>query len=620
MVHLSVSIAVFAAAVQAQELYITKNGTSTRPKCTHAVSSLNYQFQPFSYTLNETVRYATSVPSPTKTKAYAPAYTKAVKKLTTSLSTSTWGDWLPGQTAISATDTNDPYGQAAWSSMWLEADLQNYTTTGLFSTTVSPTAVPSSELVLPPRDYFGPTDCYDFPNDFILGVAGSAAQIEGAIGLEGRSPSLLEKFGGNGEPNDFVTNENYFLYKQDIQRLAAMGVEYYSFSIPWSRILPFVLPGTPVNQKGIDHYNDLIDTILDAGMHPIVTMLHFDSPLMFVADDNITAHPVIGNANAGYQNETFVDAFVNYGKILLTHFADRVPIWVTFNEPLLYAFNFQGVDNVIHAHSQVYHFYHDQLKGTGKMGLKFNDNFGVPKDPKNASHVEAANRFQEMQLGFFANPIYLGKQYPDSILNTLPGARKLNATELAYMNNTADFFGIDAYTATVVSPADEGFDACASNNSSSNSLFPYCVNQETTNVYGWNIGYRSASYVYITPTYLREFLSNIYNTWKHPVFLSEFGFPVYGESTKELPDQLFDSPRSQYYLSFMSEVLKSIYEDGVHVMGALAWSFVDNWEFGDYSQQFGIQKVNRTTQERYYKKSFFDLVDFVKTRQSSRRN
>ncbi|KAJ5771579.1 hypothetical protein N7520_002108 [Penicillium odoratum] len=461
------------------------------------------------------------------------------------------------------------------------------TTTGLFSTTVQPTPVPTSELVLPPTDYFGPTDCYDFPDEFIFGVAGSAAQIEGAIALDGRSPSLLEKLITGDKPRDYVTNENYFLYKQDIQRVAAMGVEYYSFTIPWTRILPFVLPGTPVNKQAIDHYNDLISTVLDAGMQPVVTMLHFDSPLIFV----------------------------NYGKVLLTHFSDRVPIWVTFNEPLLYAFNFQGVDNVVHAHAQVYHFYHDELKGTGKMGLKFNDNFGVPKDPKNASHVQAANRFQEMQLGFFADPIYLGKQYPDSVLNTLPGARRLNDTELTYINKTADFFGIDAYTATVVSPADEGIAACASNPSSSNSLFPYCVNQETTNRYGWNIGYRSASYVYITPTYLREFLFNIYNVWKHPIILSEFGFPVYNESTKDLPDQLFDSPRSQYYLSFMSEVLKSIYEDGVEVIGALAWSFADNWEFGDYSQQFGMQVVNRTTQKRSYKKSFFDLVDFVKTRQ-----
>lgn len=561
-----------------------------------------------------TFRYATSIPSPTTTRTYAPGYTEAVKLLTAPPSTTTWGNWLPGETAVSATDTEDPYGQAAWSSMWLQADLQNYTTTGIYSTTVSPTPVPSSELVLPPRDYYGPTDCYDLPKDFVFGVAGSAVQIEGAIALQGRSPSLLEKMIPDSEPQDYVTGENYFLYKQDIERLAAMGVEYYTFSIPWTRILPFALPGTPVNQEAIDHYDDLINTVLDAGMQPVVEMLHFDSPLLFIAGGDLTARPDIGYNNAGYQNETFVDAFVNYGKILLAHYADRVPIWVTFNEPLLYSFSFQGVDNVIHAHAQVYHFYHDELKGQGKMGIKFNDNFGVPKDPNNASHVDAADRFQEMQLGIFANPIFLGKQYPDSVLETLPGAKPLTESQLAYINHTADFFGIDPYTATVVSPADEGISTCATNTSASNLLFPYCVNQEARNIYGWNIGYHSHSYVYSTPTYLREYLFYLWNTFRHPVLVSEFGFPVFDEADKDLPSQLFDSPRSTYYLSFMSEVLKSIYEDGVHVMGAVAWSFMDNWEFGDYEAHFGIQAVNRTTQERFYKKSFFDLVDFVKAR------
>ena len=122
----------------------------------------------------------------------------------------------------------------------------------------------------------------------MFGVAGSAAQIEGAVALEGRSPSLQEKLITGNRPRDYVTNENYYYYKQDIQRLAAMGVDYYSFTIPWTRILPFALPGTPINQQAIDHYNDLIDTILDAGMKPVVTMLHFDSPLLFVASDNIS--------------------------------------------------------------------------------------------------------------------------------------------------------------------------------------------------------------------------------------------------------------------------------------------------------------------------------------------
>jgi hypothetical protein len=50
----------------------------------------------------------------------------------------------------------------------------------MYSTTVSPTPVPTSELVLPPSDPFVPQDCYTFPEDFVMGVAGSAIQIEGA--------------------------------------------------------------------------------------------------------------------------------------------------------------------------------------------------------------------------------------------------------------------------------------------------------------------------------------------------------------------------------------------------------------------------------------------------------
>lgn len=64
----------------------------------------------------------------------------------------------------------------------------------------------------------------------------------------------------------------------------------------------------------------------------------------------------------------------------------------------------------------------------------------------------------------------------------------------------------------------------------------------------------------------------------------------------------------------MSEILNSIWEDGVQVLGVIAWSFVDNWEFGDFSPHYGMQTVDRTTQERRYKKSLFDFVDFIQAR------
>jgi hypothetical protein len=115
-----------AISVQAQEIYLTTTGYTTRPQCTKSIASPSYHFKSFSYSREETIRYATSIPSPTTTKTYAPAYKDAVKHLKTRVSTSTWGNWLPGQTVISATDNNNPYGQAAWSSLWLNAGLQNY--------------------------------------------------------------------------------------------------------------------------------------------------------------------------------------------------------------------------------------------------------------------------------------------------------------------------------------------------------------------------------------------------------------------------------------------------------------------------------------------------------------
>jgi len=80
----------------------------------------------------------------------------------------------------------------------------------------------------------------------------------------------------------------------------------------------------------------------------------------------------------------------------------------------------------------------------------------------------------------------------------------------------------------------------------SSSYRPYCANQTTSNVYNWNIGYRSESYVYTTPTYLRSYLNYLNNAWRHPVMITVFGFPVENEANRQLQDQLFDTPRSVY--------------------------------------------------------------------------
>lgn len=96
----------------------------------------------------------------------------------------------------------------------------------------------SSELMYPPALYTtcpqqadACIDCYKLPKDFIWGVAGSAFQIEGGLTEDGRGPSQLDVFGSLpntiDEANAVVADMNYWLYKQDIARLAAVGIPNY---------------------------------------------------------------------------------------------------------------------------------------------------------------------------------------------------------------------------------------------------------------------------------------------------------------------------------------------------------------------------------------------------------
>ncbi|EME85792.1 glycoside hydrolase family 1 protein [Pseudocercospora fijiensis CIRAD86] len=609
----------------AQQVYVPVQGPSKLPcsvNDSYATALPSYTFHEFSFTQTETVRTATSVPAPITTTTFAPPYA-SLSSLVPGLSTTRWGNWDPDSNA-SATDLGSPYGNASWSAFWNTFPTANFSR-GIYSTTIEPTPVPSSELVLPPPEPFGPQECYRFPADFLLGVAASAVQIEGAVADEGRVPVHIDAVPvlTPGAADDYIANENYYLYKQDIERIASMGIKYYRFSIPWARILPFVLPDTPVNQQGIAHYEDLIDFVLEKGMHPAIVLHHTDTPFQFYSNiSEVSILPGtggIGYTDSGYQrsyhNISFEDAFVNYGKIVMAHFADRVPIWWTFNEPLLGARNGKSINAVIKAHARLYHYYHEEIKGTGKVSLTFNDNFGVPRNPQDAADVDAANHFNSFQLATFANPIFLGKDYPSSYTSSVADYVPLTEEDLAYINGTADFFSIQPYTATVVSPPDDTIAACAAN--ISHPLRPYCVKQYTNTTTGWNIGYGSQSYVYITPTYFRTYLNYLWNTFRHPVAVTEFGFPVAGEANLSQDHQEFDSPRSWYYVSYLNEGLKAIWEDGVEWIGAFAWSFADNWEFGDYDAHFGIQTVNRTTQVRRYKKSFFDFVDFVESRRQA---
>ena len=230
---------------------------------------------------------------------------------------------------------------------------------------------------------------------------------------------------------------------------------------------------------------------------PVVTLTHFDPPLY-----------------VQYNSTEFADSFLYYSQQVMARFGDRVQEWVTFNEP---NGNFQGnypsVPHILMAHAKTYHWYKEELGGTGNVSIKFANNLGTPLDNSNPEDVRAALRYQDFLLGVWANAIFLGQNYPEEVLNTTDlNLTRLTDDEVAYINGTADIWSFDPYTAGFVTSPPGGIDACASN--SSHPLWPNCVVNTNVQSDGWLNGQASMTSPYIAPQYVRQQFGYVWNTFK----------------------------------------------------------------------------------------------------------
>lgn len=74
-----------------------------------------------------------------------------------------------------------------------------------------------------------------------------------------------------------------------------------------------------------------------------------------------------------------------------------------------------------------------------------------------------------------------------------------------------------------------------------------------------------------------------------------------------------DSRRIDYYTGALNEVASAI-QDGLRVEGYLAWSALDNYEWGSYAPTFGLIGWNPETFERLPKPSAAWLGEMGRTR------
>ena len=571
-----------------------KGGQSSHPHQHPTKASATFSYSSFTYAPMTSNRIATplksrlAIPTP-----WAPPFGKASTLLDANITYTTYS------LAPNATSRNDGrFGQSAYAALWSSQHL-TYTDQPPFTTTVSPTPVPTSELVFPPPLPVesvdgGVTEHFSLPNDFVWGVASSAWQIEGGLRLDGRGPSVLDGTGTNPGANDSNVNAMfYYTYKQDVERLAAIGMPYLCFSIPWTRVVPFGVKDSPVNKAALDHYDDLINEAIMNGITPIITILHYDLPV---------AVP--------YSDPNFSDHYLYYAKQVMTRYADRVPHWVTVNEPNLQPVN-NALTNILVAHANLYDWYKNELKGTGQITMKFANNLAIPRDSSNPEDVAAALRYQDFSLGIMNNPLFLGAQIPESVLNTtgIP-IDPISKANLSLIAGKIDYFSFDPYSPQYVSAPPEGIEACASD--PKNPFWPTCVITSNVASNGWLIGDASSvTYSFINSEYRRAQFTYVWNTFKPSgILVAEFGFPTEGDQFKDLDAQRYDLERTSYYNVFLTEMLRAIHEDGVNVIGTLAWSFVETNEFGTFENRYGLQTLNHSTFQRTYKRSAFDYVDF----------
>ncbi|HWP01092.1 MAG TPA: GH1 family beta-glucosidase [Methylococcus sp.] len=435
---------------------------------------------------------------------------------------------------------------------------------------------------------------FGFPEGFLWGVATSAYQVEGSPLADGAGPNVWHRFCRepgrvlHGDTGD-VACDHYRRFRDDIRLMAELGIRAYRFSIAWSRIFP---EGRGrLNRAGLAHYQDLVDTLLGHGIQPMITLYHWDLPL---ALDSV----------GGWVQRDSAYWFADYAHTLFRALGDRVPLWVTLNEPFVVmdAGYRTGVHapghtsvaeaplvshNLLRAHALAVQAF--RADGRGRIGLAVNlePKYPASDDAKDRAAAERAEAYMNRH---YLDPIFLGAYPPE--LQEIFGPRwpRFPEADLRLIREPIDFLGVNYYTRAVVrdNPGDEflGY-----------SPVPQTGAEHTD--MGWEIfpaGLKTAL------LWVRRRYGDV------PLYLTENG--------AAFPDRpgddgsIQDDRRIAYYRSHLLAALEAIRE-GVDLRGYFAWSLLDNfeWTYG-YSKRFGIVHVDFATQRRIPKASarFFSEV------------
>mmetsp|Transcript_11602 Transcript_11602/g.35873 ORF Transcript_11602/g.35873 Transcript_11602/m.35873 type:complete len:516 (-) Transcript_11602:33-1580(-) len=494
-----------------------------------------------------------------------------------------------------------------------------------------------------------------FPDGFVWGSATASYQIEGGH-EDGRSPCIWDTYCAlegkvkNGD-NGSVACDHYHRFRDDVKVMKAIGLQAYRLSISWARIIP--TGDGPVNEAGVRFYSELFDALKENGIEPWVTLYHWDLPL------------ALNQRFGGWlgPKELMVQAFAKYARVVFERFGDRVKHWITLNEPFCMSMYYMlgmgmphrvagsAVDpytathNQLLSHAEAVRIYRTEFKARqrGVIGITLNSDFFMPYDPRSKAHREAAERGQEFQIGWFADPIYFG-DYPESMRLAL-GDRlpRFTEPEKALLRGSSEFFGINNYFSAYAFPAPKSVVGNLAWKLAARWLSMEGAYYADRNIMDrrdprWETVVTGQGWG-ITPWGFRDLLLYVqrrynppggiaitengcaFEPWEskaqdmqpgavEPVAWKAYGMPAPKE---DFAGETFQDPeRVRYYRAHLAAV-HAARAMGADVRAYFAWSLMDNLEWiAGYKVRFGIVRVDFRTQKRTIKASARLLSSVIK--------
>jgi beta-glucosidase len=449
-----------------------------------------------------------------------------------------------------------------------------------------------------------------FPSGFVFGAATASYQIEGAVDEDGRGPSIWDTYSHTpgrthgGDTGD-VACDHYHRYPEDVALLRDLGVDSYRFSLAWPRIQP--TGRGPANRKGLDFYSRLVDELLAAGIEPAATLYHWDLP------QALESAPEGGTAGGGgWRVRDTAERFAEYTAIVAEHLADRVPRWITLNEPWCSAFlgysvgrHAPGAQEGTGALAAAHHLLvgHGlamqalRAAGVREAGITLNLDRNVPATDSAADRAAVVRADTQHNL-VWTEPLLAGR-YPATEEDTwgeLIGRQDFRRDgDLELIAQPMDFLGINYYRPIVVADAPHRESDPALRVATDNRYAERDYPDVRRTAMGWPV-------VPDTFTDLLTSLKETYGDALPPVHITENGSAEHDEVA---PDGAVHDADRVTYLHDHLTALRAAMDAGVDVRGYYVWSLLDNFEWAlGYAKRFGVVHVDYDTQRRTPKDSY----------------